>query len=131
MLVEEVPAMKRVFSGRNEVEAHFVRNALEAEGIQAVVQGETLAAGAVPLLAESMPAVYVPDEDAGRAETLVRSLPKQTEDEADQELDRPSAAGTWTCPKCGETIDGQFDACWKCGTDKEAAAGSPPPPDAA
>ncbi len=20
----------------------------------------------------------------------------------------------WTCPKCGEKIEGQFDSCWKC-----------------
>ncbi|HEX4262966.1 MAG TPA: hypothetical protein VH597_01400 [Verrucomicrobiae bacterium] len=20
----------------------------------------------------------------------------------------------WTCPKCGEAIEGQFDSCWKC-----------------
>ena len=23
---------------------------------------------------------------------------------------------TWQCPNCGETHDGQFDTCWKCGS---------------
>ena len=24
----------------------------------------------------------------------------------------------WTCPKCGEQVEDQFDACWKCSTPK-------------
>ncbi len=27
--------------------------------------------------------------------------------------DQPSAA-SWTCRKCGELIEGQFDQCWHC-----------------
>src|SRR5437660_3567515 len=27
----------------------------------------------------------------------------------------------WTCPKCGEPLQGQFDSCWKCA----ASAGTP------
>ncbi len=35
----------------------------------------------------------------------------------------PDEAKTaWTCPKCGETVEGQFSSCWKCGTE---AASSP------
>jgi hypothetical protein len=22
----------------------------------------------------------------------------------------------WTCPQCGEPLEGQFTACWQCGT---------------
>jgi hypothetical protein len=34
----------------------------------------------------------------------------------------------WTCPKCGEQIEDQFDSCWKCsvGQGKIAAGGGPP-----
>ena len=32
----------------------------------------------------------------------------------------------WTCKKCGEQIDDQFDSCWKCATPKD---GPPPPPE--
>jgi hypothetical protein len=32
----------------------------------------------------------------------------------------------WTCKKCGEQIDDQFDSCWKCATTKD---GSPAPPE--
>jgi hypothetical protein len=104
--------MVRVYSARNEVEAHFVRNALETEGITATVQGETLATGSVPILGESLPSVWVNDEDVDRAQVIVNALP--------QGEDRPAPA-TWTCPTCQEKIAQQFDTCWKCGTANPAA----------
>ena len=24
----------------------------------------------------------------------------------------------WRCPRCGETIEGQFTDCWSCGTER-------------
>jgi rubrerythrin len=27
-------------------------------------------------------------------------------------------APAWRCPSCGELVEGQFQACWKCGTSK-------------
>lgn len=32
----------------------------------------------------------------------------------------------WTCPQCGESIERQFDSCWKCSTPKGKAAASAP-----
>lgn len=32
----------------------------------------------------------------------------------------------WTCPKCGERHDDQFDSCWKCSTPPGAAIVSAP-----
>ena len=26
----------------------------------------------------------------------------------------------WRCPQCGEQLEGQFTACWKCGTRRPA-----------
>jgi hypothetical protein len=28
----------------------------------------------------------------------------------------------WTCRTCGEKLEDQFDACWKCGSSKEGVA---------
>ena len=28
----------------------------------------------------------------------------------------------WSCPGCGEQIERQFDACWKCGTNREGSS---------
>jgi hypothetical protein len=33
----------------------------------------------------------------------------------------------WTCPKCGEAIEGQFDSCWKC-AGKEGQTAAPTQP---
>ena len=30
-----------------------------------------------------------------------------------------TTTGTWVCSGCSEEIDGRFDACWKCGRDRE------------
>jgi hypothetical protein len=31
----------------------------------------------------------------------------------------------WTCPKCGEKIEDQFDSCWKCAAKPEQTSVSP------
>lgn len=36
----------------------------------------------------------------------------------------------WTCPDCGERIEGQFRACWNCAGDAAAAPPSEPAPGA-
>jgi hypothetical protein len=28
------------------------------------------------------------------------------------------AAEPWTCPQCGERIEGQFGVCWQCGAER-------------
>ena len=33
-----------------------------------------------------------------------------------RELQAPAAAAPWTCPGCGEVVDGGFGQCWSCGT---------------
>jgi hypothetical protein len=35
----------------------------------------------------------------------------------------PLLRGRWTCRKCGEAIEEQFDSCWRCSTPR-----TPPPP---
>ena len=37
----------------------------------------------------------------------------------------------WTCAKCGEVIENQFDTCWKCSTARNAVAGSTKTPESA
>lgn len=28
----------------------------------------------------------------------------------------------WECLRCGESVDGEFDRCWKCGADQDGTA---------
>ena len=96
--------MKRVFSSFNLQAAHHSRNLLEAEGIRAVVKNEILssAMGELPP-AECQVEVWVLREaDVERAREILR---------------QPRGRGEppWTCGACGESSEGQFTQCWRCG----------------
>ncbi len=100
--------MKRVYSHESLADAGHVKAVLEQQGIRCFLKHEQLAGalGEVPFL-ECMPEVWVyDDDDAAAAERVVRDV---TADDA-----RPRPA--WRCGHCGETNEGQYAACWQCGT---------------
>jgi hypothetical protein len=53
----------------------------------------------------------------------------------------PAGSGSWKCPQCGESVPGEFEVCWNCGTgqdgtpdpgfgkDPESVPGEPEPPE--
>ena len=102
--------MKQVYLAQDPVEAYFVKGLLEAEGIAALVRGEYLFAvrGAVPV---TYPTVWADDADEERARAIV------AEYERVQRSPLPQGA-RWQCPQCGEILDGQFSACWRCGAER-------------
>lgn len=105
--------MKRVYSSESLAEAGHVRTVLEHSGIAAFLKNEQLsgAMGEVPFL-ECMPEVWVYDDgDAARADRIIRELNSAP----------AAAAEPWQCKACGETNEGQFAACWKCGAGDEPA----------
>ncbi|HWZ27779.1 MAG TPA: DUF2007 domain-containing protein [Gemmatimonadales bacterium] len=65
-----------VFSARDPVEAHLLRAVLGSEGIEATVQGEFLflVRGGVPFDNHTTPSVWVDDDDADRARTIVEGF---------------------------------------------------------
>lgn len=115
--------MRHVYTGRDEMDAHFVKGLLQQEGIGAVVTGESLEAvwSTLPLSATSPPGVYVPDEDEERAIKIVRDYRQVDRTNADEAVeDAPRA--TWKCPNCGQAVEEQFTECWKCGHSRPDAA---------
>lgn len=40
----------------------------------------------------------------------------------------PLPVEPWTCPKCREQLEGQFDKCWECGTTRPAGPNPPMQP---
>jgi len=115
--------VKQVYLAENPIEAHIVVDLLQAQGIEAVVQGEHIFAirGAVPI---SYPTVWVLDEDNyDRARELALDY--------DRGQYTPSRADAhrepWTCPQCGERIKGHFDQCWQCGADHPIQDTDPKP----
>ena len=108
--------MRHVYTGRDEMDAHFVKNLLQQEGIEAVVTGDNLvnAIGTLPLSAKSLPGVYVNDADEERATLIVRDYQQVDRVNAEEAVeDTPRA--TWKCSNCGEAVEEQFSECWKCG----------------
>ncbi len=105
--------MKQVYSARNEIDAHLVKGFLDEQGIESVVQGAALSAilGELPVAPDTSPSLWVRDEDLDRAIEAIAGF------KADAVPAQP-AADPWTCPKCGESIESQFTACWSCGETK-------------
>lgn len=108
--------MKCVFASQDQSAIAIVRELLANEGIGTNIQNENMSAvsGEVPFTL-AMPEVWVErDEDEARALTIVEGF--DSGEARDQQCKEP-----WTCPHCGETIEGQFTSCWKCGTTRSAA----------
>ena len=109
--------MIRIYGARDPIEAEFVRGLLEAEGIDAVVQGNALQTvlGDVPPTPAALPSVWVNEPDVDRATQIVDEMKRGGPAALD-----PQPA--WTCPNCGTVLEGQFTQCWKCGAAKPGDA---------
>jgi len=96
--------MKRVFRAAALHQVAHARNVLLMAGIQSELRNQYLAGalGDLPML-ETWPALFVDDDD---------------EQAALSALARAAAAphgAALTCEECGETLEPQFTACWRCG----------------
>jgi hypothetical protein len=69
--------MQQVFTTTQPMEAHFVRNLLEAEGIHAVVMGEMLFTLQVPFQNSTLPSVWVDEHQAEEARVFVADYEKR------------------------------------------------------
>jgi len=90
--------------------AGLLKERLEQEGIACMLRNEELfaAMGEIPFL-ELRPELWVLDDEVlPRARLLVKSWLAADKD-----------AVPWICPHCGERLEGQFGACWKCGRERE------------
>jgi hypothetical protein len=98
--------MQLLYSSLKLLEIHHLKNLLEAEGIRCQIRNELLSrlAGEIPFT-ECAPELWLLDErDLARARQIVT------------DFDRGPVTGpAWSCPGCGEMLEGQFSACWHCG----------------
>jgi Putative prokaryotic signal transducing protein len=98
--------MQLFFSSLNLHEVHHLKNLLEAEGIRCHIKNELLSrlAGEIPFT-ECAPELWLLDaRDLERAKCVLADLSRDL-----------VAKPAWQCPECGETLEGQFSACWHCG----------------
>lgn len=103
--------MQRIYSHPIATMVHQVKNVLKNHGIDTQVRRENLAnasGGIAPN--EAWVELWLIDEkQLQEAERIVEDIINDTETEN---------ASPWTCPNCGEKIEGQFAACWNCGTEE-------------
>ena len=100
--------MQRLYEARDRIEAQILVDFLAGHHIQAVILGDYLAGAAGELPVNIFPTVWVIDDaDEARAKGLLARY-RRGEFSPD--------AASWTCPRCGETVEGSFEVCWNCGT---------------
>jgi hypothetical protein len=101
--------MKKIYSTENKVIIYLIQAKLADQGINCIMKNES------PPLAGEIPPVMawpelwvVDDKNYSQAIDIVQ-----------QEIAFISKSkNPWSCKKCGENLEGQFDACWKCGSCK-------------
>jgi hypothetical protein len=102
--------MRKVHTAESLVEIAHLRNVLESEGIACVIRNDRLGGvvGEIPFV-ECWPELWV--REPGQ-ELRARGIIAET-------LSPRTAGQSWTCPNCGETLDGQFSECWRCAGDDD------------
>jgi hypothetical protein len=99
------------FSFGGNAQAGLMKDLLEQDGILCVIRNDSLSnlLGEIPFT-NCYPELWViHDQDYPKAKEVLDSWMNQPN----------QVAASWECPNCGEIIEGQFAACWKCGTEQE------------
>ena len=94
-----------IFTGTT-TQADYLKSILQANGIPAWLQDTTIARVAPHLSAATgfrSAKVTVAPSDVERACQLLKDSLSEF------------SAEPWTCPGCGEEVEGQFAQCWNCG----------------
>lgn len=101
--------MKKVFESEDAFAVTQLRETLQRQGIPCVIKNDPVRTPPpeIPVVRGSSELWVEKDSDASRAEELIRALEKA-----------PEKGSSWKCPNCGVTVEPQFAACWKCGTQK-------------
>ncbi len=100
------------FSLADRAQAGLLKDFLAREGVACILRNEQLSAalGEIPFL-ECFPELWVIDDEMWpRAKMLLDGWLK---------ADAVSAP-SWACATCGEKLEGQFGACWKCGGERDS-----------
>jgi len=103
--------MKMLFTSSDRTAAGLLQSALQEAGIECELRNDAMQSNFPG--AAFYPELWVlKDEDFAKAVEL-----------RDARLaSSPLPATPWTCPSCGEQLEGQFLSCWKCGTNRDVDA---------
>lgn len=103
--------MKQLHAARHAVEAHLIRGSLNSHGISAEVRGEFLTSGWGELPVDVCSVWVTDDVQFEAANELLVAFLKGS-------FARRFSGEHWSCPRCGEKLEGQFTQCWNCGAAK-------------
>ena len=97
--------LKKVYTSTTPMLPGFLQAILEDAGIPCTMRNYfgSGATGELPFT-ETWPALWVDEMHEAAALELI-----------EQTLAGQQGASDWLCPKCGENVEGQFQACWQCG----------------
>ena len=110
--------MKSVFVHKDPTVVGLKKSILEEAGIDCFIQNEstsaTLGAGMLGLVQSPIfdPVLCILDDSRyDEAMALLKSAPESP----------LAVTADWRCPKCGESVPGNFDICWNCSTKRPEA----------
>jgi hypothetical protein len=103
--------MKQLFTPTESAELGLLKNMLEEAGIRCALKNQQLSQ-TLPIEPFNVELWVINDDEFPRARELTKAWLNPP----------PSATGTWTCAKCGQRLNEQFDSCWKCGANRETTA---------
>lgn len=103
--------MKYVFTATQmSPDGDMVKSLLEEARIPCLVRNEHLSSAAGEMGFIPLELWILNDEDYPRAKEIID----------DWENSEIEDHGSWVC-RCGETLEGQFSSCWKCGRERPTA----------
>ncbi|MBV8779962.1 MAG: hypothetical protein JO353_01065, partial [Phycisphaerae bacterium] len=73
-----------------------------------------MARGDIPFTQSALPSIWVNEADVPAAQRIIDEMKRGGPAHA-------HPAPIWTCPNCGEILEGQFTTCWKCGYERPIA----------
>lgn len=99
--------MTRLETFTSEIEAGIAKGRLETLGVKVVLTKDNVGGMRPHLDLQVGVKLFVLDEDLDKARDIL----------SDPTI--ASSAHPWICAGCEEEIEGGYDACWKCGRDRE------------
>lgn len=100
--------MERVYTAQDIIIVGHLEEVLQAHRIGCVVKNRFLIGGAGELPPTDVwPEIWVDEANAERAREIIAGVLAEGE----------APGPDWTCPRCGEVVEGQFAECWNCQAD--------------